>query len=109
MTTRDPESSDPSSPGVVPSPRGRADEADMKLRTASESVGWLNSDGPLDVSPSFSAEPAERDALLARVRALEQERDEQDKQIAAYRAQLSKWCGVVAPSTNAAGCRSEHP
>jgi hypothetical protein len=25
----------------------------MKLRTASESVGWLNSVGPLDVSPTF--------------------------------------------------------
>lgn len=35
----------------------------MKLRTASESVGWLNSEGPLSVSPSFekkaeAAQPA---------------------------------------------------
>jgi hypothetical protein len=28
-------------------------EATMKLRTASESVGWMNSVGPLTVSPHF--------------------------------------------------------
>lgn len=30
----------------------------MKLRTASESVGWLNTEGPLTVSPQFNSQPS---------------------------------------------------
>jgi hypothetical protein len=33
----------------------------MKLRTASESVGWLNSVGPLSTSPKFDAPPVQED------------------------------------------------
>lgn len=39
----------------------------MKLRTASESVGWLNTVGPLTVSPRFDTadEKSKRIAMLA--------------------------------------------
>lgn len=48
---------------VVTEQLAESEEA-MKLRTASESVGWLNSEGPLDKSPTFPTAAEAREAAL---------------------------------------------
>lgn len=47
-----------------------AAENGMRLRTASESVGWMNSEGPLTTSPSFPAAPSAGPDLRERIKSL---------------------------------------
>ncbi len=64
----------------------------MKLRKASESVGWLNSVGPLAVSPQFAGTRGDRPMILNEdsVRVILEARiDSEGSQEAA-----AKWLGV---------------
>lgn len=53
-----------------------SDTPKLKLRDATESVGWLNSEGPLSVSPTFDAATPDPAGLVEEVARLTLERDE---------------------------------